>query len=770
MNNFIRNVLPCLALVLLFTSCRKNAWDEKYNRPETLEPPIYQVLEQRGNFKNLIALAQKGGYAETLNGSGYWTMFAPNDAAFDQYFKEKGITGVNAIDSGAARAMVQYWLVYNAFEEERLDDYQATANNAGWTPSVAFRRRTAYYTGFYKDTGTGNRSLVAVANNRNSTSSSLTGNYAAQDDNNKYITFFTKSYMDAANLSAADYNYFYPNSEYTGFNVGDAKVVNKNIMAENGVIHEVDKVITPLMSIDEYIRTKPEYSSFRAILNRLYTNNMVQFIYNADVTRRYQVLTGKNDSVFVKVYSSLLSFAPNSENHLKAEEHDGQKDCWTIFIPNNEAVDAYVKDVLCANYPSLDQMPIEIIADFLNSHLFATVVWPSKFNVTRNKFSEPVRFDPSADIIERKILSNGLLYGTNKVQAPDVFSTVYSKAYLHPGYSIMTKLLNASGLKLLIAKSNVPVNLFLIPDVVFRTAGYSYNVSKDQFEYKAPGSSSSTTNGVFDKLMRITKTCVFFEKAKQQTESLSGADIVKSGDAGVEGDYIKFSNNTVITGGLLDAGKVAIVDSAAFATNGKVYFLNEMPIYSEKPVGFHIKNLGSSTTSPYNSFWQYLSNASFFNATTNDIAGLTGFSTVFVPSNAAILRAVNDGLLPGTGTVPNKVPNFKPSTENDKELVRKFLQYHIMYAHTVVPDGTIEPNTVYETYLKDTEGTALKIMLSNGVDNNGKTTISLLDNYNRTKPGTVTKQFSSVIVDQSNNLSNRCVIHLIDKYLSYKMY
>lgn len=767
MNTFTRKVLPLFALVLLFTNCRKNAWEEKYDRPETLEPPIYQVLEERGNFKNLLALVHKGGYAETLDGAGYWTMFAPNDAAFDNYFKTQGIAGINSIDSGAARAMVQYWLVYNSFEEDRLDDYQATANNAGWTPSLAFRRRTAYYTGFYKDTGLGNRPIVAVSSNRNNTASSLTGNYVAQDDNNKYISYFTKDFMAASNLSAADYNYFYPNSEYTGFNVAEARVVNKNIIAENGVIHEIDKVITPLMSIDEYIRTKPEYSTFRAMLNRLYTNNMVQFIYNADVTRRYQILKGKNDSVFVKAYSSLLSFSPNNENHLKVEENDGQKDCWTIFIPNNEAVDAYVRNVLCAHYPSLDEMPIEIIADFLNSHMFATAVWPTKFSVTRNKFTEPARFDPFSDIVERRILSNGIFYGTSKIQESDVFSTVFSKAYLHPGYSMMTRLLNASGLRLLIAKSNVPVNLFLIPDNVFAAAGFSYNVSKDQFEYK-PAGGSATTNGVNDKLMRIVRTCVFFEQSRQMTDNLSGAAIVKSGDAGVEGDYIKFNNNTVVTGGLLDAGKYAIVDSAAIATNGKVYYLSELPIYSEKPVGFHIKNLGSNTNSPYNLFWQYLSNAAMYNAATDDIIGMTGFSTVFVPTNDAIKKAVNDGLLPGTGTAPNKTPKFAAANDAEREMVRKFLQYHLLYAHTVVPDGTLEPNTVFESYLKDNEGTAIKITLNNAVDNNNRTTLSLLDNYNRTKPGT--KETANVIVTQSNNLSNRCVIHLIDKYLNYNNY
>jgi uncharacterized surface protein with fasciclin (FAS1) repeats len=751
-NKVIIPKLLAFCILLLIAGCRKKAWDEFYNRPDSLADPIYKQLDNKGNFKSLLALIDKGGYKQVLvTGGGYWTMFAPNDEAFEKYFKDKGIAGVSAIDSATARAMVQYCLVYNSFEKDRLDDYQATANNQGWTPSVAFRRTTAYYTGFYKDTGLNNKPITAIANNRNNITGSLTGNYTTGDDNNKHITYFTDDYFQSAGISASDYNYFYPSSTYTGFNVAEAKVVTKDIPAENGVIHEIDRVIYPLQSIDEYIRTKPEYSSFKAMLNRMYTNNMVQFIYNADASKKYQILSGKNDSVFVKAYSPLLSFSPNNENYLKVEDNDGQKNCWTLFIPNNTAVDNYVKKVLCEYYPSLDQMPIDIIADFLNAHMFATVVWPSKFAVTRNKFAEPARFDPNVDVFDKKILSNGIVYGTTKVEEADIFSTVFSKAYLNPNYTLMTRLLNVTGLKLLIAKSNVPVNIFLISDNAFTAAGFSYNVSKDQFEYK-PAGGSATTNGVYDKLTRIAATCVFFEPYKSYVQDLSGADIVKSGDAGTEGDYIKFNNNTIQTGGLLDAGKTVIVDSVKTASNGKVYFINDLLTYSEKPVGTHVKNLGTPTTSDYNYFWQFLSNSAvMYNATTTDIIGLTGFNTLFVPRNAAILQAVNDGLLPGTGTAPNKVPTFNPTNDAGRELVRKFLQYHILYSHTVVPDGNV--SGTFDTYLKNAVGASYKITISNS-----RGAMSILDNHNRT---------ADVMIPQSNNLSNRCVIHLLDKYLDY---
>lgn len=745
----LRTGTGLLLVLLSLTNCRKKEWDAFYNRPESLAPPIYTVLRDRGHFTQLLSLIDKAGYKDILGSAGYWTFFAPNDSAFTQWTKEKG-TSVKDIDSATARAMIQYLLVYNSFKEDRLDDYQATANDAGWTPDIAFRRRTAYYTGFYNDTGMNGRKIVAIANNRNTTTA-LDGGYVPADHNNKYITFFTDAYFQINALTAADYNYFFPNTRYSGFNVEQASVVQKDIEAENGVVHEIDHVITPLLSIDEYIRTRPEYSSFRAILNRLYTNSTVQFLYNADATNNYRILTGKSDSVFVKAYNNLLAFSPNNENFTKEEDNDGQENCWTMFIPQNQAVDAFVKNVLLRYYKSLDEMPVSIITDFLNAHMFPTVVWPSKFQVTHNGFGETANFDPAADVIDKRILSNGIVYGTTKVEEPDVFSTVYGEAYLNPSFTMMTQLFNETGIKLLIANSKVPADVFLIPDSVFHSAGYSYNESKDQFEYRAPGSSSSTTNSVYDDLTRIVTNCVFYSPYKEIADDLSGTGILRSGDEGTEGEYLKYDHMTIQTAGLMDAGEVAQITASKPASNGTAYYLDKLPVFSRNDPGYHLMQLGEDASSPFNYFWQYLSNSTVYSPTDQKIIGLTGFTTLFVPDNDAIVAAVNAGLLPGTGTAPDMVPDFNPSSVEDKDLVRKFIQYHILDGHTAVPDGG--SNGAYKTELKDQLGDALTVSLSGAA---GSLTVS--DDYHRA---------AHVITDQSDHLSNRCVIHLIDNYLQY---
>jgi hypothetical protein len=141
----LQRFVTFLVFFIVFGSCKKNVIDEFYARPAGLEPPIYQILEQKGNFKNLLALINKAGYKKTLGSAGYWTMFAPNDDAFTKFFQSRGIGGIDNIDSTTALAIVQYLLVYNSETKETIDDYQS---NNGLVPDQAFRRRTSYCTVF----------------------------------------------------------------------------------------------------------------------------------------------------------------------------------------------------------------------------------------------------------------------------------------------------------------------------------------------------------------------------------------------------------------------------------------------------------------------------------------------------------------------------------------------------------------------------------------------------------------------------------------------
>jgi uncharacterized surface protein with fasciclin (FAS1) repeats len=725
---FKRITILLLSVTVLF-SCKKK-FDDYYARPTSLEPPIYQQLQSKGKFKSFLAVVDKAGYKSTLNAAGYWTVFAPNDSAFQAYFTANN-TSVEKMDSARARAMVQFMLVYNAFEKDRIDDYQSTT---GWMPDQAFRRRTAYYTGFYDDTLQNGTVVKTIQANRNN------GVYVNGDNNNKYIPYFTDVYFNSRGLTAADYNYFYPNTQYAGFNVAEAKVVTKDIAAENGVIHEIDRVLTPLPSIEEYLRSKPEYSEFR----KLFEKYMVSFVANSDATNRYKLLTGDNKQVYVKVYNTSLAFAPNNENYLKLQDNDGQQNSWTMFVPKNDALVDYEKKTLLEYYGSFDNTPTSIILDFLNAHMWVTPVWPSKFNSSLNFVGEEARFNPQTDVIDRKILSNGMFYGTTKVQEANVFSTVYSRAYLDPKFSIMTRLLSTD-LRYVITNPNVKFTLFMMPDAVLQAAGYNYDVNSNLYTYTS-GTTTTSGESIRQTLLRILNTGVL----QTDVTSLSGSGI---GEA-YNGEFIKWNNNQVITAGTQDNNQTVRVDSVKTTKNGTVYYLNGLLTYSSFLFGKHIMNLGgTSTASDFYYFSQFLNGSGLYNSTTGEITGTSSGTlyTAFVPSNAAIMQAVKDGVLPGNTTtgVPNLTANTWTAAQ--KEQVTSFILYHILAKYTLVPNG--KESGPFESMLKNDQGEVIPLTVLNQPGS-----MQITDVKNRK---------ANVIVAQSNNLSNRTVIHLIDNYLKY---
>lgn len=733
-------VISCLLLV----NCRKKQWDEYYGRPENLEAPIYQQLEGRGNFKNLLACIDKAGYRNTLGAAGYWTFFAPTDSAFQVYFEENNISGTDQLDSAACRKIVTYCLVYNAFKLERIGDGQGST---GWLANSAFKRRTAYYTGVYDGADTSGHPVKLIASNRNNNGTTF---YVDADNNNKYIPYFVTNFMAAKGLTAADYNYFYPSSTYTGFNVVDAAVVEKDIAAENGVIHVVNKVITALPSIDQYLAGRPEYSEFRALFDKF----LIQYALNATVTTNYNNVHGSNASIYTKVFSNSLAYSPNNENFLKTQDNDGQWNTYTMFVPTNTALQHYINNVLLEHYNQVSDLPLNIINDFINAHMFQTAVWPTKFSTTYNFQGEEARFDPASDVVDKKILSNGIFYGTSKVQEANVFSSVYGKAYLDPEYSMMTSLLNQE-LKYVVSNVKQQFTLFLVSNSVLNAAGYYADPTVDnninyQWRYTPPGGGASITgSSALVRLLRVLNLHV-----------VPGTDVTNVTGSGVLGSYggefIRYDNQTVYAAGNVDAGNVANVIATKAAKNGTVHYIDRILDFSEKPVSRHLESLGgaSAAGSEYYNFWQYLKNWSGYNASSGDIVNVASgvFYTFFVPNNAAIVQAVNDGLLPGTGTAPNKVPNFKPVDPAEKFQVEKFIYYHILNKKSVATNG-MESGS-YETLFKTNAGDATKIF----VNNNTVNAMILTDMNNR---------MANVIQGNSNNLSNRCVFHLTDNYLKY---
>src|SRR3546814_3806132 len=83
------------------------------------------------------------------------------------------------------------------------------------------------------------------------------------------------------------------NTTYGGFNFMGGTVVEADIIAENGVIHEVDAVTLPQPSLDQYLREHDEYSFFRdSILDPFF----VTYAYSEAASKTYEYRTGDRKS------------------------------------------------------------------------------------------------------------------------------------------------------------------------------------------------------------------------------------------------------------------------------------------------------------------------------------------------------------------------------------------------------------------------------------------------------------------------------------------
>jgi uncharacterized surface protein with fasciclin (FAS1) repeats len=80
-----RHLKPSIYLIILlgcaFTAC-KNEIDEYYARPDWLEPNIYDMLKEKGQFSSYLSVVDKAGYRDVLGRAGYFMVFAPTKEAF----------------------------------------------------------------------------------------------------------------------------------------------------------------------------------------------------------------------------------------------------------------------------------------------------------------------------------------------------------------------------------------------------------------------------------------------------------------------------------------------------------------------------------------------------------------------------------------------------------------------------------------------------------------------------------------------------------------
>ncbi|MDR2087595.1 MAG: fasciclin domain-containing protein [Dysgonamonadaceae bacterium] len=721
MKKIIQSFL-CTLCVFLFVQCNEDV-EQYYERPDRLEKPIYEVLAQDGNFSRYLQCVDKTEYAPILKGAGLYTVFAPNDEAFVAYLKEKAYASINDIPEEELNRLVAYSIVYSKWTSERLGDYLAEDLKL-YVPG-AFKRKTNCYALPYQDPEFENKWVFNQTIQGGY--SYIISNYQVRlsMNNYKYLPVYTSAYFNSfpEALKASDYNTFYPEVTFTGKNVQAGVITRENIIAENGIIHEVSTVNEPIENMDDILR-QPACSGFKSLLDFKDVNGKNVFkIYTelpVELLEMFRKMRPKEsmDKVYAKIYNS-LAFSPLLENIYSEaiEDYASEQTGNTLFVPLNNVLQEFIQNKLLKYYESIDRLPQEVVSTLINTHMATGLVWPSLYKNSMTSTGEYVNgegntgkaFD-EAGIADKKMASNGFVYQIDHVIKSKYFETVYSEIFLNPAHTWLNRAyvnFYSNGLREDLMKSILSgypserYTLLNFSDELLKADGFTYSSVSNSFSNsEMPGASAD------DRLKRLMRMHIFPGLKNNEVDS-EIRNFTTSPISNYEGwgflvnaygDLVRYKDNQLQAAGNIEDGTyVTVTPLDEPFNNGLIYNVDRLLQYSPR------ETTAADARWTELTLWQYLDRARTENrnvslfvdyveaclkiADKNDLDGIKpeNFYTVLMVNNTAMNQAINRGYISTLATITG-------GDLDARAKATKFLNAHFLQG-TVLPDDGL--NYIY---------------------------------------------------------------------------
>lgn len=685
-------ILRLLLAGIFLNSCVDIYELDKYKHPDWLAGKLYTQVAGEENLKQFAECLRLTGYDTILDLSGSFTVFAPSDEAFTQYFilhPEYG-NSVSGIPDAKLQELVQFHIIQNAWSRAQLQRLDI----GGWIDPTdpeseprAYKRQTLMRednTKFWVKSSKGNYTIVD--------SSAANGYRIVFNRSRKYVPIFFPEFFSIYDVVPDDYQFYFNRPfEGRGIYYAGAKLSDEEIFAENGFVYVIDKVIEPLLNAKQFLEKEYPGESYKTFLDLIYL--FPEFETNLEATYDQQeAREGKKFDTLYNLSFSGLPFAIHEEltgPNINVVDYTYLYQNG-VFVPTDEAFQKFLNEVVTTNsgYPhwtSFSAVPLDIKKIILNTHLSTIPVY--RTNITEgfeNAYGNIITIDENK-IIRKEFGSNCTFIGLNEAVVPKAFSSVTGPVYLRPGYSIFMYAMQYARVLSALTSPGEEFLFFPLPDnVMLEDSSLMFiwdDIDLNRYHFNCYDRSTESM------VNRITRKDMTKRILNQVGNSLPDGSANKEYIENLAGNYIIWDNiNNNAQGGkpnvfgwngdsIIDIDPVLLEEPT---DNGKTYTV--------KGWFQHVRTDMYGALSGFPRFKSLLEKAGLYDPKLYQFIFLTeGESyTIFIPSDEAL-------------------NNYQVDTLTKEDLAN-FLKYHFVKGEKIFTDGK-KMWTDYETLRVDESST-----------------------------------------------------------------
>ncbi len=453
--DYLKKSWICLFVgLLLFGSCDQEM-DKYYDIPKSLTGNAMEILEERGNYTHFLNAVERIGYTDVISGRGIVTVLAPTDQAFEKWLADNNYSSVQDVPEAELNKLITFHLIYYSFNKESFANFrpEGASNENSSTASTA---------GLYYKFRTRSKDPISqvLDNTVSPGQDQVIRNIYHYD---RFVPVLSTYLFETKGIDAAyNYEYFYPDNTWSAeqagdFEISNASVIDYAIVADNGYVYTIDKMLEPLETIYTELENNSNYSDFLKIYERF-----TGFELDNEATQNY----GNGEDLYLRGFlAGLPQIAWEWPTNYYYELAVLSRKTYNIFAPDNNSLQVFFNEFWADYYDSFDKVPYTPLRFLLENHFAEEVdiVFPEEIKKGKilTNFGTTIDFDPENTDL-RRLCANGTLYGLNNVMKPRMFESVTAPMFQNPNYNYFLLLIdNAYNLISALTSENTEFSLFL---------------------------------------------------------------------------------------------------------------------------------------------------------------------------------------------------------------------------------------------------------------------------------------------------------------------